>query len=193
MISSYFNHHPILSINWLLIVILVLSGCSGFTSKQKPAPVSRSSTWQKPASSYNPVIQTTPYIEEQAIEAVPLQEQDEVQPFAPSMPQTTPAVLALMDDADRSYLAGNYQSAVGSIERALRIEPRNPLLVYKLAAVRLKQGQPGLAENLAKKSALLADRNIAIKRRSWLLIAEARRKQGDHYGAAEAEKTAGQF
>ena len=102
----------------------------------------------------------------------------------------TPAVVALLSKADQSYKAGEYDQAVSTIERALRIEPRNAKLVYKLAAVRLRQNKARLAEDLAKKAALLAGNNTLIKRRAWLLIAEARRLQGNQVGAREAKTKA---
>jgi len=102
----------------------------------------------------------------------------------------TPAVVALLSKADQSYKAGEYDQAVSTIERALRIEPRNARLVYKLAAVRLRQKKAKLAENLAKKAALLAGNNTLIKRRAWLLIAEARRMQGNLFVAKEAKTKA---
>ena len=82
---------------------------------------------------------------------------------------------------------------MATIERALRIEPRNPLLLYKLALIRLKQGQPELAENLAKKSELLAEGNAQLKKKNWLLIAEAREQQNNQKGANTARKKARQF
>ncbi len=102
----------------------------------------------------------------------------------------TPAVVALLSKADQSYKDGQFDQAVSTIERALRIEPRNAKLVYKLAAVRLRQNKARLAENLAKKAALLAGNNTLIKRRAWLLIAEARRMQGNRVGAKEAKTKA---
>lgn len=105
----------------------------------------------------------------------------------------SPAVVALLSKADQNYKSGEYDQAVATLERALRIEPRNAKLVYKLAAVRLKQNQPRLAENLAKKAALLAGNNTMIKRRAWLLIAEARRRQGNQFGAKEARQKAAKY
>jgi hypothetical protein len=75
---------------------------------------------------------------------------------------------------------------VATIERALRIDARNPRLTYKLAALRLKQSKPRLAEDLAKKAALLSAGDKVLKKQSWLLISEARRQQNNHYGAKEA-------
>ncbi len=101
--------------------------------------------------------------------------------------KSSPAVLALVSQADRSSKAGDLESAVVTIERALRIDSRNPELTYKLALLRLKQSKPRLAEDLAKKAALLSVNDSALKKRSWLLISEARRQQKNYYGAKEAK------
>ncbi len=98
----------------------------------------------------------------------------------------SPAVLALVSEAETSSRSGDLESAVVTIERALRIDPRNPTLTYKLAALRLKQSKPRLAEDLAKKAALLSANDKALKKKSWLLISEARRQQKNYHGAKEA-------
>ena len=98
----------------------------------------------------------------------------------------SPAVLALVSEAETSSRAGDLESAVVTIERALRIDSRNPTLTYKLAELRLKQSKPRLAEDLAKKAALLSANDRALKKKSWLLISEARRQQKNYHGAKEA-------
>ncbi len=98
----------------------------------------------------------------------------------------SPAVVALISEADRNSKAGEFESAVATIERALRIDARNPFLTYKLAALRLKQSKPRLAEDLAKKAALLSKNDRRLKKQCWLLISEARRLQNNLYGAKEA-------
>lgn len=108
-------------------------------------------------------------------------------------PVMSPAVVALMNESDRKNRAGELDSAVAVLERALRINPRNPTLTFKLAKLRIKQGKPRLAEDLAKKAALLAAGDVALKRKSWLLISEARRKQQNYHGAKEAKLKAERF
>ncbi len=106
---------------------------------------------------------------------------------------TSPAVVALMTEADRNRASGNLDAAVVATERALRIDSRNPTLTYKLAQLRIKQNKPQLAEELAGKAALLAGNNLDLKRKSWLLIAEARRMQQDYQGAKQAQSKAESF
>jgi len=97
------------------------------------------------------------------------------------------ASIALITDADNHTRAGDLDSAVATIERALRIDSRNPTLTYKLAQLRLKQSKPRLAEDLAKKAALLSASDTTLKKQSWLLISEARKQQKNYYGAKEAK------
>ncbi|MEI7997574.1 MAG: tetratricopeptide repeat protein, partial [Methylococcaceae bacterium] len=78
-------------------------------------------------------------------------------------------------------------------ERAIRIEPRNATLYYKLALLRLKQSKPRLAEDLAKKAALLASDDTQLKKHSWILVARAREMQGDLKGGKEARAKADGF
>lgn len=98
-------------------------------------------------------------------------------------------VLAAKQDTD----SGNPEAAGAAIERAIRIEPRNATLYYKLALVRLNQSQPRLAEDLAKKAALLASDDRELKKHSWLLIAKARELLSNPDGAKAAKKKAEGF
>ncbi|MGR8929040.1 MAG: tetratricopeptide repeat protein [Gammaproteobacteria bacterium] len=106
---------------------------------------------------------------------------------------SSPAVIALLTEANRNQATGDLDAAVVATERALRIDSRNPTLTYKLAQLRIKQNKPRLAEELAGKAALLAGGNSDLKRKSWLLIAEARRLQGNYRGAEDAKAKAESF
>ena len=105
----------------------------------------------------------------------------------------SPVVGSLVVAANKNSDSGNIDSATTTIERAIRIEPRNAVLYYKLALLRLKQRKPKLAEDLAKKSAQLAGKDVSLKKHSWLLVAEAREKQNDTEGAKEAREKADKF
>ncbi|MGR9086710.1 MAG: tetratricopeptide repeat protein [Gammaproteobacteria bacterium] len=116
-------------------------------------------------------------------------------PFEPIEPpaSSSPAVGALVVAANQNSRSGNVEVAASSIDRALKIEPRNPSLYYKLALLRLKQNKPQEAEDLAKKSALLAGSDKQLKRHSWLLIAHARELRRDMQGARQARAKANSF
>jgi hypothetical protein len=116
-------------------------------------------------------------------------------PFEPleSFSPLSPAVGALALAANQNSKSGDTESATTNIERAIRIEPRNATLYYKLALLRLEQSKPRLAEDLAKKAALLASNDAQLKKHSWLLIARAREMQGDLKGGKEARTKANKF
>ena len=182
-------------ISLLVSVIFLLAGCTSFSSKQEPAPVygkvdSVSQAARKKKS--KPVDPGSKETKLSVIQDPVILKQEEVA-IKPQSAQSSNVVVALLSDADMSYQQGNYDESVVIIERALRIEPRNPLLLYKLAVIRLQQGQPDLAENLAKKSELLAEGNAQLKKKNWLLIAKAREQKNDQQGANAARKRAQQY
>ena len=112
----------------------------------------------------------------------------ETPPLAPAPPphKESVAIAGLMETARADAAAGNLAAAAASIERALRIEPRNPRLWHELARVRLKQGQYAQAENVAARSNSLAGEDRALRAENWRLIAESRRARGDSEGAKAA-------
>jgi predicted Zn-dependent protease len=147
-------------------------------SKQEPAQESTAAQ-----STQEPVISPPP-------------EPDSAPPhFAPleSFVPLSPAVGALTLAANQESKSGNIEAATTTIERAIRIEPRNATLYYKLALLRLKQSKPRLAEDLAKKAVLLATNDPQLKKHSWLLVARAREIQGDVSGGKEARSNADKF
>lgn len=109
---------------------------------------------------------------------------------APVTRTQSPAVVALLDSAEKQANAGDLEAAAASLERAIRIDPRNPVLWYHLATVRLSQGDAAGAEQLAAKSNSLAPGNTVQQARNWQLIARARRARQDDAGAKAAEQRA---
>jgi len=103
---------------------------------------------------------------------------------------TPPAVIALVQQAQDDRRKGELERAATRLERALRIQAKNAELWYLLATIRLEQEQPGLAEELAKKSLSLAGNRSDLIQRDWKLIASTRRMRGDIGGAREAEQRA---
>lgn len=101
----------------------------------------------------------------------------------------TPAVVALADSAGRAMSAGHPESAAASLERALRLEPRNPRLWYRLARVRLAQHRDEDAESLASKAVSLSG-DAALAAAAWRVVAAARRARGDIAGARDADRQA---
>ena len=109
-------------------------------------------------------------------------------PAEPSRTQTAPSkpVATLMAKAESELNAGHLDRSAANLERAIRIEPRNPVLWHRLATIRLQQGHYAQAESMASKSNSLMAPNAALTRKNWQIIAESRRLMGDTKGAQKA-------
>lgn len=95
-----------------------------------------------------------------------------------------------MDTARAEAAAGKLSTAAAAIERALRIEPRNPRLWQELARVRLQQRQFEQAESVAVRSNSFAGSDAALRAENWRLIAQTREARGDTQGARAALESA---
>lgn len=104
-----------------------------------------------------------------------------------------PAVLGLLEQARVDSAGNKLQSAVAGIERALRIEPRNPWLWQELAKLHLAQGDHTQAESLAARSNSWAGSDAALRAANWRLIAAARDARGDTDGAQAANARAAEL
>ncbi|MEZ4601661.1 MAG: tetratricopeptide repeat protein [Syntrophotaleaceae bacterium] len=114
-------------------------------------------------------------------------------PAPPPPASQNTAVLALLNKARAQAGAEQWDPAAANLERALRIEPRNPVLWQELAKTRLGQGQYGQAENLAAKSNALAGANRSLQAENWRIIGQARSRRGDLRGSQAAFERAEQM
>lgn len=99
-------------------------------------------------------------------------------------------VLALLTTAQSQQGTGDYNGAASSLERAQRIAPREPQVLFRLAQVRLSQGDAPQAEQLARRALTYANGRPSLQSELWNTIAQAREKQGDSAGAALARQKA---
>jgi len=118
--------------------------------------------------------------------APPAQAQQEPEPVK----SQNNAVIALLDLARTDNQAGRREAAGASLERAIRIEPRNPWLWHELAQLRLSQGQYEQTISLARKSNSFAGPDRRVQALNWRAIGDARIAQGDSAGAEQALKQA---
>jgi len=101
-------------------------------------------------------------------------------PAEPPPPPETPlaretvAIAGLMESARGDAAAGRLVQAAGTLERALRIEPRNPRLWHELAKVRLRQGDAAQAANLAARSNSFAGSDSVLRAANQSIIEQAR-------------------
>jgi len=96
------------------------------------------------------------------------------------------AVIALAKDARSNISAGQLNTAAANLERALRIEPRNPTLWHELARVNLHQGNAAQAAQFAGKSNSFVADNASLRAANWRLIGQALTQTGDQAGADAA-------
>ncbi len=88
------------------------------------------------------------------------------------------AVLALLEDAERELRAGRPEQASLALERALRIEPRNPTVWHYLGLARLDLGDFAQAQAMASRSHSLAPADGALRSYNARLVAAARQASG---------------
>jgi hypothetical protein len=99
-------------------------------------------------------------------------------------------VLALLTTAQQQQAGGDLNGASSSLERAQRVAPREPQVLYRLAQVRMAQGDAAQAEQFARRGLTFANGRPALQASLWELIAQAREKQGDSAGASLARQKA---
>jgi len=99
-------------------------------------------------------------------------------------------VLALLSSAREQRGNGNLSGAAASLERAQRIAPREPQVLYRLAEVRLEQGDAEQAEQIAQRALSYAGDRPPLQAALWDVIARSREQRGDLTGAAQARARA---
>lgn len=137
-----------------------------------------------------------PRPEERDGSGTPMPEQLPPQPV-PSPPQPQPkqfrlgpASSALVAQAQSQSAAGNHALAVATLERALRIEPDNPLVWIELAKVHQAEGNHARADGMGRKALALARGDGRAQAAAWYVIAESLRARGRNEEASDAETRA---
>lgn len=156
--------------------MFLIAGCAGV----KTAPTTNITVPETPIQGETPQTTTPPQAGEGII----------AEPVPKPIESTNNAVIALLDRAKIDLGAGQREAAGSSLERALRIEPRNPWLWYELAQLRLAQGQYAQAVSLSHKSISFAGRDKSLQALNWRLVGNARIAQGNPTGAEQAFKRA---
>ena len=166
----------------------------GFLGSQTPQNSSGSPVFPAPTANW-PEVNTpnTPQVPQTAPRvSIPQQGQQTavVAPSAsaPSVPavQAPPAnsggnaVKVLLDDARKAVQENRLDKAASSLERAVRLEPRNASIWYDLAQIRLHQKNYAAAEQMANKSISFTKNEDLIKRnRQIIAAAQSARSAGN--------------
>ena len=115
-------------------------------------------------------------------------------PPAPSAPPKefhfSAASNALVKQGRAQSLKGEFPAAIATLERALRIEPDNPLVWLELGQVHLSAKNAPQAESMARKAIALATGNPAVQASGWRLVGDAYRSRGRDLDATEAYQKA---
>lgn len=171
----------IIRISLLIVVAVLLQACG--STNTGPAPVVENGrTISAPARPVEPVDQGEAQL-------TPLRRP----PTVVARAQPNRAVAGLRKNAELQRRSGDYSSAVASLERALRISPRDADLWNRLARVRADQRRFAQVEDLAAKSNALSGGDRALMADNWQLIARARRALGDVKGAQQAIRKANDY
>lgn len=101
-----------------------------------------------------------------------------------------PAASALVTQARNQAGAGEYPAAGATLERALRIEPDNPLLWIELGRVQMGEGNAAQADGMGRKALALATGDPVAQAAAWRLMADSLRSLGRTADALEAERRA---
>jgi tetratricopeptide (TPR) repeat protein len=171
-----------------LVVGGVVAGCAllspppSFTSENSPGTVQSQERQVPPPAA--PSTQPTPPAGAQA--PAPAEQQ------APQQQEFTlgAAASALVGDAHTQEQSHNFGLAAENLERALSIEPRNPLVWIELGRENILAGNPSQAYGMGRKALYLASGDPHAQAGAWQLIAASLRAQGRNDEAYTAEEKA---
>lgn len=162
------NHRVHFASLFVLFAMLFLGGCA---SSVKVAPKQT----------------IPPLIEDRAVvdgEALPLPQGPDLDvQTVPEQRVASPVVKRLIASARTQKQAQDWDGASSSLERALRIEPRNANLWSALAEINCEQGAWKKCIQLAAKSNTLSGSNTSLRRRNWHLMANAHKALGNDEAA----------
>jgi tetratricopeptide (TPR) repeat protein len=115
-------------------------------------------------------------------------------PPAPPQPQKefrlSAASSSLVSQARTQSRKGEFPAAIATLERALRIEPDNPLVWLELGQVHLSARNAAQAESMGRKAVALATGNPGVQSTGWRLIGDSLRARGRDVDANEAYQRA---
>lgn len=97
---------------------------------------------------------------------------------------------ALVKQARTQTGKGDFGAATATVERALRIEPNNPLLWIELGQVHLAEGNAPQAESMGRKAVALSTGDPNAQAAAWRLVGDALRARGRILDATEAYQKA---
>ncbi|MCC5794500.1 MAG: tetratricopeptide repeat protein [Chromatiales bacterium] len=147
---------------------LMLAGCT-----LPPQPDERPVEVVRPLPAPEPLPpRPQPSLPEAAVPPIPLPEP------VPEFPALNTTSEMLIGESRRHQSTGNLAQAASSIERALRLDPRQPLLWLELGEIHLVEGDFAQAEAMARRALGFAGNYSGVHERAERLLFEARRSRG---------------
>jgi tetratricopeptide (TPR) repeat protein len=98
-----------------------------------------------------------------------------------------PAAQSLVAQAHAQAARGELPGASTTLDRALRIEPQNPLLWIEVARLRLAENDPHQAEAFGRKALALSAGDPVARAQAGRVLADALRAQRRNQEARELE------
>lgn len=172
---------------FVLLALLAATGCT-----LQPFQSAPPATGGKPAAGgQGPIIPEPPTVSS-TMPAEPV-----IQAPAPSIPvprerpkvapaTLSPASKALVSQAQTQRKKGDLPGAATTLDRALRIEPSNPLLWIEMGRLRMDQRNYAQAEAMGRKALSMAVGDGRTQSVAWVLIADSLRARGKNQQAEEA-------
>jgi Flp pilus assembly protein TadD len=152
--------------------LLILAACAAPPPYQMPAPKAEPVPAAVPKETPPP---PPPPAAIQTVQEAPKSVQKEVAEPPSRAFKLGPAALALVNQARGQIAKGQLPGASATLDRALRIEPQNPLLWIELARLRLTEGDTKQAENCARRALLLGSADVSVRQAAGHLLADVLR------------------
>jgi tetratricopeptide (TPR) repeat protein len=161
-----------------LAMTALLSGCSLF-SPRPSAPGAPTPSAQPPAPPAGSSPLPTPSAPSSPSQHAPAQ--------PPRENSLSPATRSLVTQAKTLMSHGDFDGASSTLDRALRIEPNNPLLWIERGRLRLAESDAHQAEGCGRKALALASGDPNAQRQAGRLLADALRAQQRNQEAHDVE------
>ena len=160
--------------------------------KEKPLPVRFAiASVMMPVAPVGPVVTTPEQTPAPGPGAEPSIEVPPPAPLPRERPKVAaatlgPASTALVSQAQSQRKRGDFPGATISIERAMRIEPNNPLLWIEMGRLRMDQANFPQAESMGRKALSMSVGDDRTQSLAWQLIADSFKARGKNPQAQDA-------
>jgi tetratricopeptide (TPR) repeat protein len=174
--GGYYGPAGMATLAAVLAATLLLSGCPASlrSSPDVGAPSNPAPNSQAPASPTSPALPPPP--------------PPQPPPPPPRENHLSPATRSLVTQAHTLVAHGDLDGASSTLDRALRIEPNNPLLWVELGRLRLAESDAHQAEVCGRKALALASGDRTTQAQAGRLLADALRAQQRNQEAVEVER-----